>query len=191
MKKTLVIFTFFGSLLSAGNFASVIEMNERLGTIQSQIEEKISTLKSEISSFKKEQSTKLKAELVAEQRDYDAVVKNFNFFKLKHEKNVYAQSKIKENDEKMKEISKNHLDFKQRVSVKVERLSHKDFIPKEKKSTQEEIFFYEIKNEEFKEMFNVNKKRYDNTINLAIERFNSDSKTLIEEFKDLEYKRVK
>ncbi len=191
MKKILVSLGLLSAMVYANNAHIVLDTNEKLFQINKSIDGKIEILKTEIVDYKKKKSIQLKRDIESEKIDYDNVVKSFNFFKLKHKKNVYAQDKIKNNDEQLIIINKNHLDYKQRTSVKIEQLGHSDFIPVGMKEIQEEIFFFEIKGEEFQEMYVVNKNRYENTMKLAIERFKSDSKTLIDEFQGIKYNKSK
>ena len=167
------------------------DKNKQLKVVGESIEKKIEMLRGEIVNFKKEKLKELLVEVETEKLDYEEVVKTFKFFKLKHSKNIYTQDKIKKNEEQIKVIESEHSKFKQRINVKIEQLGHNGFIPIEAKEKQEEVFYFEIKEEEFKEIYNINKDRYENTLKMAIERFSNDSDTLVDEFSDLGYRKIK
>jgi len=191
MKKLLSIIALTGSIVCAQDFSQVISSNQVLLKVNKQMDEKIITLKKDIAEYKKNLLKEVKREMEKEQDDYETLLKSLNLFKLKHGKNIYAQKQIKINEEKLKEVRVKHVDFKSKYTVHVEQLQHEEFIPIQKKDMQEKIFYFEIKREEFRELFKVNKKRYESTIDLAVERFKNDSDALIEEFNNLEYKKIK
>lgn len=191
MKGAVLLLSLFGSMVYAQDFTKVISSNQELTKVNNQIEEKISTLKNDIGKYKAELLIKLSKEMEEEQGDYETILKTLNLFKIKHGKNIYAQEQIKINEKKLKEVREKHLEFKRKHSVLIEQLKHESFVPAEKKDMQEKVFYFEIKREEFREIFKINKERYDKTIDLAVERYTNDSKALVEEFKDLEFRRLK
>ena len=188
MKKILMYGLISASVLVAGEVNSLVKINENISSAETRLINKMKELKGKIEEQKQKLIAQIKKETKEEKADYDSVVKNFNFFKLKHKDNIYAIEQIKSNSKKLKSINKDHLNFQKRNLAKLEQLSYKSFIPEVSKPVQEELFFYEIKYEEFTEISNVNKKRLEKSIKDAKDRFRNDSDILLNEFKEITYK---
>lgn len=187
MKKVLIYGLMSASVLVAGSIVDLDKIGEDINKVETSIITKMNELKNKITAEKNRLITKIQLETKEEKVDYDSVVKNYNFFKLKHENNIYAIEQIKVNIEKLKSISKTHLNFQKRNLAKLEQLSYKSFVPKNSKGLQEELFFYEIKYEEVTEIADVNKKRLEKSIKNAKDRFRNDSEILLNEFTVINY----